>query len=78
MNDDDLVVAATALAILLDEREHDPRSGCYRCGGRLYYSSRLRGDGLCGMCSMHIADKSDAAIGAMLRGVAWSPYPAPR
>jgi hypothetical protein len=25
-------------------------SGCSQCGGRMYYSSRARGDGLCGGC----------------------------
>ncbi len=67
-----------ALAILLDEREHDPRSGAAIdvLAASTTRAAGLRADGplrACARCTS--LDKSDAAIAAMLRAVAWAVLP---
>jgi hypothetical protein len=61
-------------AFMEAERSPNPKSGCYRCGRRMYYSQRVTGLGLCGPCSRGELDGTVYAMLVGLRRVEWSPY----
>ena len=64
---------------MVDERNSTtaivPRLACYRCGGRMYFSARQDGLGLCSPCRRG-HDRRDLGFALLtnIQLVDWSPY----